>query len=300
MVTQIYTSSHQIYPKVDQSTYFQSLTTPPRPIKIPFQKSPKKKYECLPAFGGQDGDEGGQNEIEIVFMVIYNSMQNPWKNLPKKAPYILTHDQKVIKAFNKRVAKEYKINEKLLPDPFLGKPKAPVVLLNLNPGMDGTESKLHKDPSFRPAFFANLRHEHASFYYFDRKFKNTSGSTWWRRKMKEIIFELTKSLKDEQKTLDLLGKKIFVIEYFPYHSKKFHNPGRIGSQDYNVHLVRQAIKRNALIIMMRGEKKWLKLVPELKRKKYPTLKSPQAAALSRRNLGNRVFNKLIKKLNSNG
>jgi len=229
-------------------------------------------------------------------------MKNPWKNLSRRTPYILANDQKVIKAFNRRVTNAYKINEKLLPDPFLGNPKAPVVLLNLNPGIGGDERKLHKKAFFRKACFANLRHKPASFYYFNKKFKNTDGNIWWRRKMREVIekLKLTEFFGSEEKALDILGKKIFVIEYFPYHSEKFLNPGKIDPQNYNVYLVKQAIRRNALIIIMRGKREWLELVAELKRKKYPILRSPQAAALSRKNLRKRVFNRLIKKIITNG
>ncbi|MFW6450408.1 MAG: hypothetical protein ACOCZ6_05120, partial [Nanoarchaeota archaeon] len=91
-----------------------------------------------------------------------------------------------------------------------------------------------------------------------------------------------------------LSKIISCIEYFPYHSKNYKPQKNIlYSQKYNFYLVRNAIKRNAIIILMRGKKEWLNAVPELK--KYNNLfytKSPQNVILSPNNLYGDSFYKI--------
>ena len=62
--------------------------------------------------------------------------------------------------------------------------------------------------------------------------------------------------------LEVIARRVFVLELFPYHSKQF---GRavVPSQAYTYHLLRRAIRRDALVIVMRGWRIWTLAVPEL-------------------------------------
>ena len=220
------------------------------------------------------------------------TMNNPWRQLSNKKPFILKEDLDLVNSFNRKTKNnKFKIRTDLLPDPYIGNPKAPIILLNLNPGIGGEEPKLHKKSFFIKACKANLLHNKQGFYYFKKEFKNTSGYNWWQKKLKGLL-----GIINEQK----LGQNIFVIEYFPYHSKSFKAPNfLLPSQQYNKFLIQEALKRNdkPIIVLMRGKKLWLKLIPELR--SYPLLyelRSTQAASLSRKNLGELVFRKILTKL----
>lgn len=61
-------------------------------------------------------------------------MENPWKHLPGQPPYVLPADAPAISSFNQGVSDEHQIRLELLPEPYLGDPDAPIILLSLNPG----------------------------------------------------------------------------------------------------------------------------------------------------------------------
>lgn len=82
-----------------------------------------------------------------------------------------------------------------------------------------------------------------------------------------------------------MANKIFCIEFFPYHSRSY-KPLRsiLPSQHYSFHLVKEAISRGALIIMLRGRRGWLMQVPELAGYPFYILRSAQSGFISPRNL----------------
>jgi hypothetical protein len=221
-------------------------------------------------------------------------MSNPWNFLPKRSPYILKGDRGAITAFNKRQPQNspFIVEEHLLPDPYLGNPKAGVVLLNLNPGYDGSEDNLHKVLVFRKLCLRNLLHRntHSSqFYYFDQRLRRTAGYIWWSRKLSALV-----ELFGE----DTLGANLFVLEWFPYHSEKFRAPQHLSeAQLYSAQLLREAMNRKADIVVMRGKARWVKLVPELRKySRLHYLRSPQSGSLSRKNLGQKSFRRIVRRL----
>lgn len=92
-------------------------------------------------------------------------------------------------------------------------------------------------------------------------------------------------LLDEGIELESLSQNIMCVEWFPYHSKFFEPlPELIPSQQYGFNLVSRAVARDALIIMMRSEDRWLRSIPFLvghRRKR--SLINPQNVVISRRN-----------------
>lgn len=62
-------------------------------------------------------------------------MVNPWISLPASALFVLSRDAEAIEAFNAGASESHAIHLEVIPEPFIGLPDAPVVLLNLNPGL---------------------------------------------------------------------------------------------------------------------------------------------------------------------
>mgnify|MGYP005862447387 FL=1 len=110
-------------------------------------------------------------------------MNNPWKNLTDKEPYVLEEDKKFIDKFNSKAKEDHKIDLDLLPEPFFGNEDADIVLLNLNPGIDKKDKELHKQKEYVDAIKKNLNHEPTEypFYFLDPKLKDTSGYKWWQK-----------------------------------------------------------------------------------------------------------------------
>jgi hypothetical protein len=79
-------------------------------------------------------------------------------------------------------------------------------------------------------------------------------------------------------------KHQFVIEYFPYPSKNFGFHKDIPSQQYSFYLLKEAMKRDALIIQMRAKTKWQKMNPHLRSyHRYYVLKNWQKVVITEGN-----------------
>lgn len=180
---------------------------------------------------------------------------NPWTNLPASAPFVLPNDAEAIERFNAKVARDYTIHLEIVPEPFLGNPLAPLVLLNLNPGFVETDRTVHLDPTFNAAAVANLGHRHPAypFYLLDPAFPSP-GQDWWKRKLRVLI---------EEVGLQAVASNLFVVEIHGYHSRRYSSALRLPSQAYTRQLVLDAIARDATIVVMRGRRARNSLVPEL-------------------------------------
>jgi hypothetical protein len=205
------------------------------------------------------------------------TVRNPWVDLPDAPLYVLPEDAEPLARFNDAVEKEYKYHLESLPEPFLGRPGAPIVLLSLNPGFDGIDEQSQEcDNYFRAATLANLSHSAQEYpFYFLDPTKNSSGHVWWQRRLRELT--------------DLFGHRVVAenvlcLEYFPYASKYFHAATpRIASQTYTFALLRKALQRKAQIIVTRSKTLWLDAVPELATGNTHFLNSNQAAYITRNN-----------------
>jgi len=183
-------------------------------------------------------------------------MNNPWERLPSQSPYVLPEDAERVSAFNASASDDTALQLELLPEPFLGNPNAPVVLLNLNPGFDPRDEVYHREPKFIERSRENLRHQKSDYPFFLLDPAITApGNRWWTRKLGALIREF-----------DLLtvAQRVLCVEYFPYHSRRFgHGKLVLPSQEYSFSLVRRAIEHKATIIIMRSKRIWFEAVPEL-------------------------------------
>ncbi|HYU20716.1 MAG TPA: hypothetical protein VEQ11_18675 [Chloroflexota bacterium] len=184
-------------------------------------------------------------------------MQNPWKRAPRSAPFLLEEDRPLVEAFNRRARPDYAVHTELTPEPFLGRPDAPVVLLNLNPSWVEGDLGGHDRPDFALAARDNLLHVPSDYPFFllAPRFEATGGGQWWRARLRWPI---------EDVGLAAVAQGLFVAEFFPYHSTKGYHGPRLPSQGYSFHLVERAMDRNALILLLRSERLWFNTIPSLR------------------------------------
>src|SRR4051794_20783730 len=85
--------------------------------------------------------------------------ENPWRRLPDQPLYVLPEDEEIVRRFNETAQENHQLRiDELLPEPFVGDPRAPVVLLSNNPGV-GRGTPHRRDPLFMDRMRMNLLHE---------------------------------------------------------------------------------------------------------------------------------------------
>ncbi|MBM3980352.1 MAG: hypothetical protein FJ304_08710 [Planctomycetes bacterium] len=213
---------------------------------------------------------------------------NPWLRLPTDAPYVLLEDKETVDDFNNALNDRTHIHrlhtDTLLPEPFIGAKDAPVVLLSNNPGIGENEVR-RQEPDFRTRMLSNLRHAETEwpFVYLNPAFD--AWETWWRSKLRHLI---------DQCGQQTVARCILNVVYFPYPSQRYgHKRLKLLStaQAYNFSLVREAVKREAVVVLLRSgkgnQKAWLKAVPELDGyTKFFLGKNPMQPSVSPRNCPN--------------
>lgn len=216
-------------------------------------------------------------------------MNNPWKNLNEAPPFVLESDRQIIEDHNNnsKADENHKIHTELYPEPFLGNPNADVVLLNLNPGFSPDDSRFHlSNEYFIQQATKNLLHKSDhGFYLLDEKINEAPGYKWWNRRLKTLIDECGR---------EKVAQNLLCVELLPYHSKRFKRIPPLKSQEYNFYLISEAIKRKAIIIIMRSKKLWIDSIPQLKNYKYFPSKNPRCAYITERNLPEGIFDKIVK------
>jgi hypothetical protein len=201
---------------------------------------------------------------------------NPWQRLPARPPFVLPEDEAVVRDFNAWKGETHKLRiDELVPEPFVGDQNAPVVLLGNNPGFTPEGADRKKEPRFASRMRSNLLHEATDcpFVFFAPDI-HEGHQRWWKKKLKELL-----SLG-----CPALARSILAVEHFPYPSKRYGSgfpdlPSR--AQDYSFSLVRRAMERKAVIVLMRGKRRWLRDLPALE--KYEglcNLRNPQTANIS--------------------
>lgn len=202
--------------------------------------------------------------------------QNPWQLLSKSDNnLVLPIDQPIVTNHNYKSPENHKFHLEFVPEPFIGNRDAPVIALNANPGYNPLEVKIHNNPTIRKIMLDNLIHSYPGFYYLSKELDPSTGATWWRKKLRQLI-------QDTSKTA--VSKNLLVVESMAYHSKNFKFIN-LPSQKYSCQLVKDAIERNALVIIMRSEKVWYDLVPALSTyKNLIIMNNPQQTYFSPGNL----------------
>jgi hypothetical protein len=198
-------------------------------------------------------------------------MENPWTELPRTAPFVLPSDRPFVDAFNREHKwddkyDKYRLRTEVRPIPALGNRGAPVVLLSRNPGFDDDDLLTEEHPKCRSLLEANLTEEGDLVHPgLTREFADTAGGAWWRRCMKGV----TQALGCDPNEL---AGSVLAVEFHAYPSKSWAPlPVTLPSQWYGFELVRRAIERGAMVVVLRGARDWRVAVPGLADHQHRTI-----------------------------
>lgn len=222
-------------------------------------------------------------------------MPNPWVNLPETAPYVLQEDRQAIDNFNNRpsLKEHHRIDTHLIPEPFVGPLDANVVILLLNPGIDANTHRAHSNPAFKNHLIQSIKSPdtHPSHIHIGNAIA-PNADNWWYKNTRQLIQDLGENGST------ILRENMLAVEFSPYHSPNYaHAHLRLRSQEYSFELVREAMRRDAAIILTRGEKLWKGAVHELiSYSHFFKLSSHRRAAITQNNLGAHAYQILIEKL----
>ena len=196
-------------------------------------------------------------------------IENPWLNISWENGIA-----EIDKEYLTKFSCFEKIQKNTLPEPYTGDVRSNVYCLNLNLGdacvCDDSEPQLKK--RFEEYTQKTLRHEINYNMWF--RLKDTAGYDWWQQK--------TKELREYKKGQD---PRMFVIEYFPYHTVKgTYFPRKLPSYEYSNQLIRQAMAENKYIVIMRHRKEWLQRISGLEEyERLAYLNSPENPCLTKNN-----------------
>jgi hypothetical protein len=222
-------------------------------------------------------------------------MNNPWLDLPKEAPFIAPCDAEELSKpkYNEREF-NYRLQHKAFPEPYVGNmSRAKIILLLLNPGFEEADITTNfKNTYWVNEIRANLEQKtEFSFLYLSPQVQETGGYKWWTA--------MLKPLEAAGVTRDELANGLMSIQFLAYHSKKYkHDKHHLPTQDYQFHLVEEAMKLNKTIIIMRSRRKWVEAIPELAGYRHLLeLNNPLRVYVSRANLDNKngdgTFDKVV-------
>ena len=215
--------------------------------------------------------------------------RNPWIDLPEEPPYVLPLDRPYVEAFNRHVGNDYQLRLNLLPEPFIGNKRAPVVLLNRNPG-------------FRPAEHCGASHplvrtDHPRGHLCEP----TNGSaprshsrvgTSARRGL--VAQMLARRDRRRSRTRDT-GCPRTGDRVSRHHSRRWRAlPVTLPSQAYGFSLVERAMNRGAMVVIMRGLWDWEVAVPALgDYAQRVVIRNPRSSTISERNCGSKPLKQIL-------
>ena len=135
---------------------------------------------------------------------------NPWIALPAKTPFVLDCDALAIEVFNRNASSGYKIHDSLIPEPFFGSFRAPVVVVLLNPGVNDRDARAHRRSGLREQLLENLRRTRVDLphVHLDSAYRYP-GAEWWRRAVAQCNSD------------KVIARSLLGVQYFPYHSRAF-------------------------------------------------------------------------------
>lgn len=208
---------------------------------------------------------------------------------------MLPADRPHVEAFNRQNADsanaKYRLDTRLMPEPFGGNRQAKLVLLNRNPGLSSGDPRVHHDNQrYVAALRANLASAPDGHHCVGLlpEFKTTPAGQWCR----ERCF---KALINHSHAPEGLARKILSVEFHGYHSEQWRPIGfTLPSQHYSFWLVQQAMTRGATVVIMRGQRDWEVSVPGLR--DYERLVVPhsfRSPTVSERNCGPKGFERIL-------
>ena len=233
-------------------------------------------------------------------------MENPWLEFVENLDplnLILEDERSVIRDFNQIAGEKYKIQTNIMPAPFMGDVKnSSIMILVLNPGYDKKEEIRGFYSKYHDYWINEIQHKFdTDCPLFCLNEEYCKYSNYWQTVLDPIVKVLGRNGKE------IVAKNVSKVQFFPYQSSKYKQIPKsilknngfekyLKSQRYNFQLVKNAIQRQALIVIPRAVKKWYDAIPELKDYEYKCFTNSYLnIKLSEKNLGD-DFNKIITKL----
>ena len=191
----------------------------------------------------------------------------------------------------------YLLAEHLEPFPYLGNPLANVFMLMANPGISKKEEKKSFKMNDEKIIYSrkNLRLE--DLESMRTRIESTENSelesVWLKPRVRELV---------EKTSVQRVTKGLFLVNFHAYHSKSWYPiPFTFPTQHYSFHLISEAIKREAVIIMGRNKLGWLTAIPGLFEYKKETrnvieFDSARSLYISEGNLRPDSFKKILDRL----
>ena len=217
---------------------------------------------------------------------------NPWTQIDLyKGELFINDDWQSLSSQKRTMLEKYSS----LPEPFSGNPNSNVICLNANPGeADRLYEKLFGLGEYIRLTKETLEGKAGQSLWYD--LKDHSGYCWLRNITKELRKELGRN------------PDFFMIDYFPYHSPNtFRFPDNLSSYEFTNNLVKAAIDERKIIIILRQKERWLERIAQvlkedkddllLNHKQIICVNSSQNICLSRNNLGEQNYNKVLLALN---
>ena len=229
-------------------------------------------------------------------------------------------DLPFLQAFNQNANSNHKLDLSLYPEPFAGNADAKVYLLSGNPGWCKYDNPLMT--SNQPVWDNMMQHSYnpipsvghtPTMYWLDPDWKDQikpvngydGGFSWWEKRTnylrkKVVIQEVPKIVGIQD-----IHKKLFNIDYHPYHSKNIKintNIHNLPSQVEVDNIIRNAFKnKNRIFIIVRCRKAWEKrLKAILNVQQLPNnvifLKNPRCAYLTPGNMAKNDWQRLLNAL----
>ena len=212
---------------------------------------------------------------------------NPWLDLPDAPPFVAPVDAEVVDRCIGGLKDKCELRLDLRPQPWTGSvATAEVLVLALNPGFHPDDLLDVRNPDYAEQWRLALSFStRTPFYFLDPVFRQTGGGRWWHKRVRELI---------EAAGFDAVSRGLMCVEHFPYKSTRYAALGEtLPSQQYSLTIVREAIRSDKPIVIMRSEHIWRESVPELREYPYIRLSNHQNPYLNRAQMTNEQFERVV-------
>jgi hypothetical protein len=227
----------------------------------------------------------------IILPELSVEQANPWVALPENDPYILPNDLPTVEAWNVicgATKERMQLRLDVLPEPFSGPRDARVLVLGRNPGWAGVGRRQYASP-FGQALRRNFLDEpsfHLNVGLIDG-FARTDGGIRARRMFRALT-------QSSNLTFDDLSRRLLSVAFHGYHSHdRARFPVTMPGQSYGFELVRKAVERGAVVVILGDRADWQVAVPELLHspRVFPTSKNGRT--ISPVTLGPTAFEQVV-------
>lgn len=198
-------------------------------------------------------------------------MENIWQGFVASEEMVHKLDRSSVSAHNARVRPHHQFLLHLAPEPWIGNLQGNLFVLYSNPGAtQGDRARIEqRDHSLIvQKSVNNLNQKKVAYphFFFDPDLLATDGGKWFLKKYRWLI---------EATDLEKVANNVVTCELAPYHSVKWQIPKIMPpTQEFTYQAVRDAIARDATILLARTSKVWESHIPELKT--YPRVYRPKS------------------------